>query len=388
MPTTYLSITPRTADRLIGGDPSAASNTFIRDTGLPGFAIVVGRSKSSFVVEARAGRHGRNVRVTLGTVGQLPLEDARRKAKETIARLANGVDVVAEARAKAARSITLDNALQELLARRDLKPSTVADYIRSVETLVEWRAKPLASITPDMVVRQWGRMPGKTSAARVFRVLRTIWNHAREAGADIGESPTRALRNVRRSWAQAPRKRRMIPDALLPAWRDAVSTIGHEGIRDLVWFVFYTGCRIGEARALTAGEVDLQAGAFRFAAPKNGRQLELPIVAQLGDVLKRRVATASRGPIFPQDLSRYWLRPTLEVCEWSWHDLRRGYITAAHRAGTDPEVARALVNHSAPAGDSHGGYVILSADSMRADAQRVAGFLDRLGVQDTKIVVE
>jgi hypothetical protein len=198
---------PRTADRPIGGDPSAASNTFIRDTGLPGFAIVVGRSKSSFVVEARAGRHGRNVRVTLGTVGQLPLEDARRTAKETIVGLANGVNVVAEARAKAARSITLDNALQELLATRDLKPSTVADYIRSVETLAEWRAMPLTSPrkhirlhTTNDLVRMGGRpvpensgMPHPSNHPEIVRCSRRfsprgapVWTYLLSAGYECG----------------------------------------------------------------------------------------------------------------------------------------------------------------------------------------------------------
>jgi hypothetical protein len=92
-------------------------------------------------------------------------------------------------------------------------------------------------------------------------------------------------------------------------------------------------------------------------------------------VLDRRLTAAPRGPIFTQDQSSHWLTPTLEVCPWYWHDLRRGYITAAHRAGIDPDVARALTNHIVAASDAHGGYVVLSADAMRADARKVADFL-------------
>jgi len=380
MPATYLSITQKTADRYAKGDPTAGPNTFVRDPGLAGFAILVGRTKSSFIVESRAGRYGRNVRVTLGHVGKLPLEDARRLAKAKIAELACGVDVVAEARAearaKAAKSLTLDAALRNLLSERKLKSAD--DYIRSIEAL-GWGDKPLTSITAEMVRAKYGAMEGKTAAGRCMRVLRAIWNHARANGADIGDSPTKALRNVVKGWAIAPRRRRMIPDAIMPAWRKAVDGIKQEGMRDLCLFALFTGCRIGEARALTAADVSLQAGTFRIAAPKNKRPIELPIVEQLVPVLGRRLVAAPRGPIFTQDLSRYWLKATFAVCPWSWHDLRRGYITAAHRAGTDPDVARALTNHIVSAGDSHGGYVVLSADAMRKDAQRVADFLDRLG---------
>lgn len=384
MPTRYLSITPAAVAKLVRGDPAAAPNTFVRDVSIPGFAVLIGRTKSSYVVEGRAGRYGRNVRMTLGTVGRLTLDDARIMAREKLAALARGEHVVevarAAARAKAIKSLTLSDALRNLLAARALRERTRKDYIDAVDReLVEWKDRPLSEITTEMVTKRWSSIPGKTSAARAMRIFRAVWNHAKANGADLGEPPTRILKSVSKGWAIAPRRRRLIADGIMPAWRKAVDGMENEGMRDLVLFMLFTGARISEARALTAADVNLRAGTFRIQAPKNKRPVDLPIVKQLVPVLERRLAAAPHGPIFTQDRSSYWLKPTLEVCQWSWHDLRRGYITAAHRVGIDPDVARALTNHVVAASDAHGGYVVLSADAMRADAQKVADFIDRLG---------
>jgi hypothetical protein len=64
---------------------------------------------------------------------------------------------------------------------------------------------------------------------------------------------------------------------------------------------------------------------------------------------------------------------------WSYHDLRRQYVTSAHRIGIDDLIARRLTNHAAPDDDAHAGYVILSADALRPHAQKIADWFDRLG---------
>src|SRR5512147_1175405 len=114
MPATFRNITPRVVAELARGNVSAPANTFVRDAALPGFAIRVGRTKSSFVVEGRTGRSGRVVRYTLGTVGRLALDEARAQAKERVAELARGGDPVAALRAQRGVAITLRQALEML----------------------------------------------------------------------------------------------------------------------------------------------------------------------------------------------------------------------------------------------------------------------------------
>ena len=91
MPTIERSITATVAESVRDGNPDSTGNTFIRDPCLPGFAIRVFRTRSTYVIEARAGRGGRSVRHKLGVVGRLDHDEARTRAKEEIARLARGV---------------------------------------------------------------------------------------------------------------------------------------------------------------------------------------------------------------------------------------------------------------------------------------------------------
>jgi hypothetical protein len=53
MPLICRAITARTVADLTGGDRSVASNTYVRDSAQPGFANLLGRTRSSYVVEAR-----------------------------------------------------------------------------------------------------------------------------------------------------------------------------------------------------------------------------------------------------------------------------------------------------------------------------------------------
>jgi hypothetical protein len=64
MPSVYRNITPRAVADLVAGKSDTPPNSFVRDTALPGFAIRVGRTKSSYVIEGRSGRGGRVCRYT------------------------------------------------------------------------------------------------------------------------------------------------------------------------------------------------------------------------------------------------------------------------------------------------------------------------------------
>lgn len=382
MPSTYASLTPTVERQYAKGHPAVAPNTFIRDTTIAGFAILVGRTKSSFVVEGRAGRTGRNVRVTLGTVGKLALDDARRLAKAEIAKLAAGADVVAELRAKRdARKVdalTFAAALDDLEAAGKVKASTMADYRRSIAALawLDWR---IGDVKPADVRKAYEERIGTpTSAGRIMRSLRSVWNYARGKHPTLPAWPSDELRKVRKRWATAPRRTRVVPDALLPKWRRQVRALERDDVRDFILLMHYTGMRVGEVRALDADHVSLATGRFLVAEPKNGRPVELPIVKQVAPILRRRINAVDEGPLFPfGDVRKS--HATVDATPWSYHDLRRQYVTAAHRCGIDDLIARRLTNHAVRDDDAHAGYVVLDADALRPFAQKVADWLDACG---------
>ena len=374
MPSEIRNITEKLAASLAAGRPDVAPNTFIRDAGLTGFVVLIGRNKSSYLVEARAGRGGRNVRYTLGPVGKLDLSEARTQAKAKIADLAAGRDPVKMLRAEKGVAITASGAL-DLLAQRRVKESTVADYRRSLAEL-GWLDRRLASITPQDVLAAYdARREHPTSAGRQFRSLRSVWNAAKAEHPTLGECPTAILRNARRGWSATPRSQRTIADALLPAWRKQVDALKHEGVRDLLLFLHYTGARIGETRALVAADVNLAAGWFTFPDPKMRVPVTIPLTKQTRALLVRRLAAAGDdGRLFPAyDVRK--LHKTVDACEWSYHDLRRVFIGAARRLKIDSEIRRRLTNHR-PSGDAHDGYFVTDADTLRPDAQRIADYFD------------
>lgn len=385
MATEFRPITKPVVTRVLAGKVPAG--TFIRCTQLTGFAIRQYDSKASFVVEGRVGRSGPPQRYTLGAVGRLSLDDAKAQALEHLGKFARGVNPAAtEKRAKAA-TVTLSAALEDMLAARDYKESTADDYRKSLLPLASWMKRPIAKLTGPQLAARYKELPGHSAKARTFRVLRAVWHFAADRavaeGADFPAFPGGALRDARKGWASAPRRRRTIPDAVMPAWKRSILGL-REDVRDYMLVLLYSGVRSIEARTLTADDVNLDAQTFILRDTKTRLNIELPIARQLTPVFERRIKAAGDGPLFPTGNIRKQWESTRAVCAWSPHDLRRGYVTLAHRLGVDDEISRALTGHAAR--DAHGGYVVPTADMLRADAQRIADALDRLATGRSAVI--
>ena len=381
MPATYQRITQKLADSYTGGVPDVAPNTFIRDIALTGFGIAVQRTKSSYFVEGNVGRAGRNVRIVLGVVGRMALDDAICNAKATTAQLAAGNDPVKALRderaAKRLDALTLNDALDEMEKSKQVKNSTLHDYRRSIDAL-GWLDRRIVDLADAVGPAYRERLATPTSAGRIMRSLRSVWNFARRDHPTLPAFPSPELKKARKKWSTAPRKQRIIPDALLPKWRKQVDALEREDVRDFILLMHYTGLRLGEARALEVQHVDQRAGYFVVADPKNGKPAQLPIVRQVAPILTRRIKAVKSGPLFPfGDVRKSHV--SVDAAPWSYHDLRRQYVTAERRSGIDDLIARRLTNHASPDDDAHAGYAILNADALRTSAQTVADWLDQCG---------
>jgi integrase len=386
MPSTYLRLTQALVDRYKAGDPIVKPNTFIRCAAIPGFGMHVQSTKSSFFVEGSVGRGGRNIRVVIGAVGKLPLDKAIAQAKKKISELAEGVDPVKALRAEHAASkvdkLTLREALSDLEGSRRIRASTLNDYTKAIKSL-GWLDTRIVDLVDKVGPAYGDRVETPTSAARIMRSLRSVWNFARGKHPTLPPFPSVELKKIRKRWATAPRKQRVIPDALLPKWRKQVAALDREDVRDFILTLHLTGMRPIEARALTVEHVHLEAGSFFVADPKNHNPVDLPIVSQLAPIMRRRSKLVGKGALFPfGDVRKS--HSTVNAAPWTYYDLRRQFITAAHRCGIDDLIARRLTNHVVPDDDSHAGYVVLNADALRPHAQRVADWLDALGKPPTK----
>lgn len=137
-----------------------AGQALYRDTKLQGFGLRVGKLTKVYFAEKRVD--GRTVRVTLGTHGQITAAQAREKAMSALGRLASGVDMNAEERAKR----------EERQAHRDAK-ARAAEY--TLGKLCDWYV-------------EHQRKRGKSSAADAENLFK---NYVK--GSDFEPVPARDL---------------------------------------------------------------------------------------------------------------------------------------------------------------------------------------------------
>jgi integrase len=117
---------------------------------------------------------------------------------------------------------------------------------------------------------------------------------------------------------------------------------------------------------------------------KASRKLDLPMTTVVRDLLVALRAFAKDGPfVFPAtSKSGHIEEPKFHLglvakqtgITVSVHDLRRTYVTTAESCDISPMALKALVNH-ALGRDVTSGYVQITAERLRAPAQRVC---DRL----------
>jgi integrase len=389
----------------------------------PGFGVRVTRSAKSYFVEHRVG--GKTRRVTLGRHGKLTAEQARKKAKAEIGKLALGEDPVVEKAKRRERSVTLREAFDAYLSGRKgkggkkqngLKPLTVKDYEKAVdESFGDWMHKPIQSISVEMIRTRYARRV-KASPARAnngMRVLRAVLRDAaaevqdRAAKADLQSVVREALQN---RWAKVERRKTVIKAADLPAWIKAVLELSNhhpqarpDVVSDYLVFCLLTGCRREEAAGLQWADVDMKARAFTLRDTKNRDDHTLPMTDWLEDMFKRRKSEAERTRavrssldskqqkavesaatfVFPgEGKSGHLVEPRKQMVRimkatgvmFCVHDLRRTFSSMAEAIGIGQYTLKRLMNHKVGT-DVTAGYVVLDVDNLREPMQRITDFV-------------
>ncbi len=366
---------------------------FYRDSALPGFGLRVsdGGTKT-FIIERRIA--GKVKRMSLGRFGPMTCEQARKEAQSLLGNIASGGDPAAEKRETLAKNVTLQNAFDDyLLGRKDLKPSTIADYTRTIETtLSNWAKKPLHSINKDMIEERHRELGQKspTRANNTMRVLRAIFNFARykyedaQGGSLFAVNPVdRLSRN--RGWYKVDRRRTLIKPHQLKPWYQATLQLNQETTRDYLHFLLFTGLRRSEAARLTWSDVDLADRTFIITDTKNSEPHTLPLSDFLFDLLRRRKQQSENQWVFPSPIRDDHLKEprtaVARVTELSGvpflvHDLRRTFITIAESLDIPAYALKRLLNHKM-ANDVTAGYIVASVDRLRDPMQRISNFIQR-----------
>ena len=234
-----------------------------------------------------------NRRIVIARHGLVTPDQARRRAREILSRVALGDDPHAE-RARSRTMPTLRRAFEDYLAvgarRRD---STIANYRRALhKDLGDWLDRPLDDIDRRDVEQRFHQITGRAGWVQANIAVKLLGAIYRRPCLDFDD-----LRNPVQLWRAGgrrlhPSRRRIQPPAeVLPCWHRGFETaVRNPVVRDAFRFGLYTGMRLTEVVALAWSQVDMAAMTVRIDDTKRGEPLEFPVTRQLAAILERRLA--------------------------------------------------------------------------------------------------
>lgn len=293
---------------------------------------------------------------------------------------------------------TLERAWTDYQRLRKLKPATRRHYESClIRYLGDWLLLKMPKITKAMVIErhlQISQENGPDTAALVMRYLKAIFNfaiHFYDAAISgkplVTSNPVQHLTALKLTHKQT-RRQTIIRKTQLKTWLDGVLSIRNGTSRDLIFFLWLTGCRLNEACHLKWDDVDLDAGIVIFRDTKNHTDHTLPICSFLINVLKRRkIRKPMRSDyVFkgrvpgkpPTNVYKGYKTACMERgLAHKFHDLRRGYGTMANSLGLPDMTVKRLLNHS-QAGCVTAGYLIFDPEDLREPVERIAAEFLRL----------
>jgi integrase len=339
---------------------------FLWDSEVRGFGVRLHPSGRTYIVQGRV--NGVERRVSLGRHGVITLQEARNKARVQLSLMLEGIDPVVDKKRSEAYALTLQELSEKYIeARRDLKPSSIADIKKHVtKSFAPWADRPVIEITRDKVATLFRQLTERSPAQanQAFRILRGLLNYASAAYRPgdqplILENPVRILSNAK-LWNRIQARSGRIPtDKIGIAWnvirelreRPDQTRIG-ETLADAASFLLLTGARWSEGAALTWDQVNLEEGWWHLPDPKNRKPLTFPMPRAAVEILKQRERTSPF--IFPARSGEGHITEARGVLEKvssaigvkvSPHDLRRTFRAVSGECGIEFWKAKLLMGH-------------------------------------------
>ncbi len=290
-----------------------------RDTDVKGLLCICHKTTKTFACQGdvrRDKRLVRTVRVKIGRTDLVRLSEARIEARRLMATIQSGIDPTA---GPESTGITLEEALTEHLAERDLSHATTRNYQYHMDHyLGRLRRRAVADITRqdcrDLMDRVTKRH-GKTTGASVMRTVRALVNTARRHDETIGANPVDAIR------VPATPKREVGELDVANFWSatEAMSPL----MRDLQRTFLLTGARRTSLLGVRRADFDPEAGILTFTHMKTGGAWSFPTGRWLTEVLKTRMEE-------DEPLNSTWLWPSPGSATGHIIEPKRGGVPSPH----------------------------------------------------------
>jgi integrase len=356
-----------------------SGQTFIRDEEQKGFALRLTRGARTFIFEGRI--KGRPRRITIGKYPKLSVSAARKAAQEIAFDIWHGNDP-AEARKEAREAETfgdLETAYIERHAVPHKRESSVAfDRLYLAKYIPEsWRKRHLSDISRDDVQKlhaQLGRERGNYAANHAFRLLRSMFNKAREWEMLKTDNPAAGIK----AFKETKRKRFLKPDEL----QKLNAALLEE--KDWRWhalfpLLLYTGARLSEVLFAEWPNVDLKARTIRFPMTKDGDEHTVPLAEPAITVLNAMPAHEPKAPLFPNTTKsiaeKAWnrIRERAKITDIRIHDLRHTLASWMAGQGYSLPLIGKTLNHAQTSTTER--YAHLDLDPVRNAIERTGALL-------------
>ncbi len=359
------------------------------DLKVQGLGLGVGATgKKSFILYRKI--NGRPERITLGRYPDLAIEQARGKASELNADIAEGKSPADRFRA-AKREMTLGDLFQEYMERRaafNRRPDKPKATYRLY--LSDWNNRKLSTIRHEEVDRlhkRIGRSNGQVTANIVLKLLHVIFNKAiNEWRVWKGENPAHGIAK----FPEQSRDRFLQSDEL-PRFFEAVAKEENEAIRDYVLISLLTGARRSNVLAMRWKDINFNRAEWRIEETKNGTPQTVALSPEAIEILHSRRPSDSAIFVFPgsgkaghlMEPKKGWKR-ILEragIDNLRIHDLRRTLGSWQAKTGASLAIIGKSLNHKNQ--NTTAIYARLDLDPVRASVNKATSAMMAAGRMKT-----
>lgn len=356
----------------------------IPDTEVPGLKIKPQPSGAVYVLKAKQRGTRRTVTVTYGKVTNLSIREVRRRAKQDLALLSQGINPNTHKKAVAQGERSLEEAMNEFFAIRPIKESTRLSYEQTVRrNMKDWLNRPITEITHSMIISRYHKIrddvakrgkqkqlanpSGEGESQKAIRSLSAILGFYEE---DVLPDGTKLLplgnpcRVLKAKSARRPLKKRegylnlhqridlrdSLSRAAHPQWDNKPFT-NQQAI--FVMVLLLSGLRKDEARLLRWENISFSDRTIIIPETKNSRSHVLPMTDRMKGLLEQLINNSEwvfvspRHKGKPASMSRVINRISKHVgIEFTHHDIRRTVATLLADRGLSDNQIGVLLNHS------------------------------------------
>jgi integrase len=327
------------------------------DDAIPGFGLRVrGTGSRSWIFQYKVAQRTR--RLVIGNASAIKLGRAREIAGEYHAKVKLGRDPASEKRVQVQRaSHSLGALVTRYLdqQRTGLRPGSYREITRHLDK----HAAPLHPLPVDAIDQRAiaerlstvEKNSGPVTANRVRASLSAMFAWGMREGLALANP----VANTNKRDEKA-RDRVLANSELGAIWQ----ALGDNQYGAIVKLLMLTGQRANEIAGLRWAELDFDRGVISLpgSRTKNGRPHELPMSAQVRELLESQPKTEGRDLVFgkgdgpfsgfsrcKEALDAALARNGRPLASWVLHDLRRSVATGMADIGIQPHIIEAVLNH-------------------------------------------